>query len=131
MVSTDTFIDIFDRVAIEIVGPLTTLENGNRYISTMQDDLSKFCLAAPMKQINAKAVARTFVDHFITRFGCLKATLTDQSTGFTSTSMRHVAKYFGIKQIKTTSFHLQSNGALECSHQVLTDYLKHYVSKND
>ena len=42
-----------------------------------------------------------------------------------------VAKRFRISQIRTTAFHLQSNGSIEKSHHVLTEYLKHYISKNN
>ena len=41
-----------------------------------------------------------------------------------------MAKRFGIKKIRTTAFHPQSNGLLERSHHFLGKYLKHYVTKN-
>ena len=131
MILTDTSIDVFDKVALDVVGPFPPTKNGNKYVLTMQDDLSKYCLAAPTKRITAEVIAKAFVDNFITRFGSPKVVLTDQGTNFNSTLMKNVAKLFGINQIRSTSFHPQTNGALERSHQVLKDYLKHYIKKNN
>ncbi|CAD6215404.1 GSCOCG00011187001-RA-CDS [Cotesia congregata] len=36
----------------------------------------------------------------------------------------------GIKYITTTSFHPESNGSLERSHQVLKDYLRYFSNEN-
>ena len=41
--------------------------------------------------------------------------------------MPNLAKLFKVNQVTTSGYHPQSNGALERNHQVLTDYLKHYV----
>jgi len=35
---------------------------------------------------------------------------------------------FKIQQIQTTSYHPQTNGALERSHATLADYLRHYIT---
>lgn len=102
MVLTETSIDVFDKVALDIVRPLNILENGDGHILTMQDYSSKFCLATPLENINAEAITKASVDHFITHFGYPRAILTDQ--GFTSLLMKHIAKLFGIKHIRTTSF---------------------------
>ena len=41
-----------------------------------------------------------------------------------------MAKRFRIKQFRTTAFHPQSNGPLECSHHVLGEYFDQFVAKN-
>jgi len=43
--------------------------------------------------------------------------------------MKRFTKQFKIKQIRTTAFYPQANGALERSHIVLIEYLKQYVNK--
>ena len=44
--------------------------------------------------------------------------------------MKQVAKLFKIKQINCTTYHPQSNGALERSHHTLADYLKPYIDED-
>ena len=46
---------------------------------------------------------------------------------FVNNVLSNLAKLFEIEQITTGVYHPQRNGALERSHQVLADYLKHYV----
>ena len=42
MILTDTPETAFDKIAMDIVGPLPITENGNQYILTIQDLLTKF-----------------------------------------------------------------------------------------
>lgn len=45
--------------------------------------------------------------------------------------MKAIARKFRIKRLRTTVFHPQSNGSIERSHHVLTEYLKQYVRNYD
>lgn len=58
----------------------------------------------------------------------LSLLLTDQGADFTSKLLKEVSNLFKIKQIQTTAYHPQSNGALERSHATLADYLKHFIN---
>lgn len=128
MIITDTPVDAFDKVAMDIVGPLPITDNGNEYILTIQDQLTKYSVAVPLEVANSEEIAKAFTRRFICQFGSPKAILTDQGSNFTSSMMKKFAKYFKIKQYCTSAFHPQSNGSLERSHHVLTEYLKHYIS---
>ena len=118
----------FQRVAMDIVGPLPLSENGNKYILTLQDDLTKYSQAYAIPNHESKTIADKFVNQFICKFGIPDSIFTDQGKDFTSNLLKDVAKLFKIKQIQTTAYHPQSNGALERSHATLADYLKHYVN---
>lgn len=41
MIITDTSEQSFQKIALDIVGPLTLTEQGNKYILTIQDNLTK------------------------------------------------------------------------------------------
>ena len=131
MVLTDTPGRAFDKVSLDIVGPLLTTPAGRSYILTIQDLLTKYSLAIPISQPTARDTADAFVKAFICRFGAPKAILTDQGSNFMSQHFKSVAKRFRISQIRTTAFHPQSNGSIERSHHVLTEYLKHYIAHNN
>ena len=128
MVLTDTPGQAFDKVSIDIVGPLPTTPSGNVYILTIQDLLTKYSLAIPLVQHTARDTAEAFVKSFVGKFGAPKAILTDQGTNFMSSLFKSVAKRFRITQFRTTAFHPQTNGSLERSHHVLIEYLKHCIS---
>ena len=130
MVITDTPGTVFDKIAMDIVGPLQKTKNEFEYILTMQDQLSKFCLGVPLKNTLATTIADAFVKRFICIFGAPRIVLTDQGQNFLSKLMSRVAKRFKIKKIKTTAFHPQSNGSLERSHHALGEFLKQYTNKD-
>jgi len=129
MVITDTPGSSFDKVAMDIVGPLPKTERGNEYILTLQDQLTKFCMAVPLPDQTSETIAEAFVDRFICVLGAPKAILTDQGRNFISDLMKKVAKIFRIRKFRTTAFHPQSNGSLERSHHALGEYLKQYASE--
>ena len=128
MVITDTPGIVFDKIAMDIVDPLQKTKTDFEYILTMQDQLSKFYLAAPLKNTLATTIADAFIKKFICIFGAPRIVLTDQGRHFLSRLMERVSKRFKIKKIRTTAFHPQSNGSLELSHHVLGEYLKQYTS---
>ena len=48
MIITDTPGTALEKIAMDIVGPLKPTKNGNEYILTIQDQLSKFYSAVPL-----------------------------------------------------------------------------------
>lgn len=124
---TDTPANVFEKVSIDIVGPLPKTENGCQYILTMQCCLSKFCLAAPLIETTSASIADSFIRKCICIFGAPKYLLSDQGQNLISSLIKRVAKRFKIKKIQTSAYRPSSNGALERSHIVLAEYLKQYI----
>lgn len=79
---------------------------------------------------NSLSIAEAFIKDFICIYGAPKALLTDQPPTFFTSLMKAIASYFKIKQYRTTAYHPQSNGSIERSHHVLTEYLKMYTNRN-
>ena len=53
MLITDTPLDTFDKVSLDTVGKLPTTPDGNKHILTIEDNLSKYCIAVPIPDISA------------------------------------------------------------------------------
>jgi transposase InsO family protein len=124
MVLTDTPDAAFDKVSMDIMGPLPTSHDGKSYILTIQDLLTKYSLAIPLERAGAIDVADAFVNDFISIYGAPKALLTDQGSHFINSLMKAIAKRFKISKYTTTAYRPQSNGSVERSHHVLWEYLK-------
>ncbi|XP_036148743.1 uncharacterized protein LOC118647611 [Monomorium pharaonis] len=131
MIITDTPGEAFDKLSLDIVGPLPITRNGSRYILTMQDLLTKYSLAVPLGEATSLTIADAFAKKFICIYGTPKAILTDQGTNFLSSLIRSLTRRFGIQHFKTTAYHPQSNGSLERSHHVLMEYLRTQVEKEE
>lgn len=127
MTLTDTPGAAFDKVSMDIMGPLPQTVTDNRYILTIQDLLTKYSLAIPLKHAGALDVAKAFVEHLVCVFGAPKALLTDQGTHFINSLMRAISRKFRITACHTTAYRPQANGSIERSHQVLWEYLKQTV----
>ncbi|XP_063834919.1 uncharacterized protein LOC135084105 [Ostrinia nubilalis] len=120
----------FQRVALDIVGPLP--ESGPaklKYILTLQDDLTKYSVAYPIRSTTAEETSDCLI-HFISLFGIPKQILTDQGTNFTSDLFKTTCQFLKIKQLWSSPYHPQTQGALERSHSTLKEYLKSFVNTN-
>jgi transposase InsO family protein len=131
MIISDTPMAPMEKVSLDIVGPFPVSKKGNNNILTIQCNFSKFCMAIPIQNATAEAVADAFIKRFICIFGAPLTILTDQGANFMSNLMKRVAKKFKISQVKTTAYHPQSNGSLERSHHSLSEYMKMYLDKDN
>ena len=57
MMITETLGTVFDKIAMDIVDPLQKTKNNFEYILTMQNQLSKFCLAVPLRNTLSITIA--------------------------------------------------------------------------
>ena len=67
---TDTPIRTFEKVQIDLVGPLPITESGNQYMLTWQDNLSKYSGAVPLSKIDSPHIAIALAEGLICIFGC-------------------------------------------------------------
>lgn len=67
----------FELVGMDLISKLTETKNGNMYICTMVDYLTKWPQAYPLKSKNAEEVMRCILK-FVHQFEAPKRILTDQ-----------------------------------------------------
>lgn len=65
MVIIDTPGAAFDKLSLDIMGPLPITINNNQYILTMQDLLTKYSIAVPLKEATSLIIADAFMKEFI------------------------------------------------------------------
>jgi transposase InsO family protein len=74
----------FERVQVDILGPLPLTLEGNRYLLVIVDCFTKWIEAFPLRNIRAKTVAETFVNQVVSRHGVPLELHTDQGRSFES-----------------------------------------------
>ena len=89
---TDTPERVFEKVQMNIVGPLPITGKGNKYLLTLQDNLIKYSDAISLPTIDSISVA--IAEHFISRFGYPRVIHTDQGSNFVSAIMKNFYKIF-------------------------------------
>lgn len=117
----------FDRLGMDIVGPLVKTKAGNRYMLVITDYATKYPEVFPLKSIKARAIAGSLIQLF-SRVGFPKDIVTDQGSNFMSDLLRQVYKLLGIKGIRTTPYHPQTDGLTERFNQTLKQMLRKFVT---
>lgn len=130
MTLTTTASTAFEKIYLDLVGPLDKDEYGNCYILTLQCELTKYIEAYPLPNKEAVTVAQAFVSNFILRFGLSKSIATDRGTEFISKVMEQVCKLLEIKKLTSTAYHHQSIGSLEIAHKHLGAFLRTYCTNS-
>ena len=106
-------IDIpFERIAMDIIGPLPRTKAGNCYILTLMDYGSRYPEAIPIRQTDSKTIAQALIGLF-SRVGIPREILTDCGANLTGKLMSDICRLMDIKQLKTSPYHPQTDGMLE------------------
>ena len=113
----------FERVAMDLIGPLPRTERGNRYILTVVDHFTKHVEAYPLPDQEAVTIARVFMNEFISRFGVPYVIHTDQGANFESNLFKELCKMLNIKKTRTTPYHPQCDGQVERMNRTLIELL--------
>ena len=92
----------------------------------MQDCLTKYSDAIALKNTDYVTLAVALAERVICKFGCPRIIHPAQGSNFLSQIMKIFCQIFRIKQIKSSASHPKSLGALERSHHVFVEYLRHY-----
>jgi hypothetical protein len=78
----------------------------------------------PIQNQTAEEVTNGFVKHIVLVYGIPDEIVTGQGSNFMSDVFKRICKLFKIEKIHTTTYHPESNGALERTHKTLTNYLR-------
>ncbi|KAJ8708901.1 hypothetical protein PYW07_013505 [Mythimna separata] len=130
MTITTTASTSFEKIYLDIVGPIDRDERGNVYILTLQCELTKFVEAYPLKNKSANEVAKALAENFVLRYGIPQTIATDRGSEFISKVMVELCNILGINKILSTSYHHESIGSLENVHKTLGAYLRIQTNNN-
>ena len=113
----------FERVGIDIVGPMNRSRKGNRYLLTICDYATRYPEAIPLSNIRTSTVANALLTVFA-RVGLPEEIVHDQGTDIMSTVMQTICKKLQITQLKATAYHQQTNGVTERFHATLKNMMR-------
>lgn len=87
----------YERMAVDILGPLPVTWKGNRYIVVFVEYLTKWPEIFPVKNIEAITIARLITDEIIPRHGAPRTLLSDRGSNFLSAIVKEVCSLYSIK----------------------------------
>ena len=113
----------WQRIAVDIVGPLDRSRGGNKYLLTIIDFATRYPEAIPLRKTDAATVCEKLIEVF-TRYGIPEELLSDRGSNFLAKVTTELMKKLGVKHIKTSPYHPQTNGTLERFHSTLKQMLR-------
>ena len=113
----------FERIAMDIIGPLPKSSKGNRFVLVICDYATRYPEAVPMRHVDAGSVAEELLKLF-TRVGVPKEILTDQGTNFTSQLLAEFYRMLHVQPIRMTPYHPQTDGLVERFNRTLKTILR-------
>lgn len=119
----------FERIAMDLVGPLNKSARGHEYILVILDYATRYPEAIPLRNMASKTIAKELV-HVFTRVGIPKEILTDQGAPFVSKLMKDLCGLLRIKPIRTSVYHPQTDGLVERFNQTLKAMLRKVISQD-
>ena len=117
----------FERVGIDIVGPLPKTSQGNVHIVVAVDYLTKWPEARAIPDATADSVAKFFYEDIICRHGCPKEIVSDNGSAFISQMVEKLLQQHQIKHRLISPYHPQTNGLVERFNRTLCKAIAKYV----
>jgi hypothetical protein len=124
--STTIRTGLFERIAIDTVGPLPVDEDQNQYIIVMICSFSRFTELYPSKDASALSAAKAVLD-LIGRYGCPLEIQSDQGTQYANELMSDLSAFLKINQRFTLPYRPQANGMVERVNQEVMRHLRAIV----
>jgi hypothetical protein len=120
----------FERVALDILGPLPETAQGNKFVLCIGDYFSKWTIAIALPNQEAETVAKALVEHFVCVFGTPRILHSDKGSNFESEIFRKMCRLLDIDKTRTTSLRPQSDGMVERFNRTLGAMLTVFCEGN-
>ncbi|KAK6181452.1 hypothetical protein SNE40_009298 [Patella caerulea] len=92
-----------ERIALDILGPLTRTHKRNRFLLVVGDYFTKWSDAYPIRDQEARTIASKLIDRFVALFGVPMLIHTDQGLNFDSALFKEVCTILGSNKTRTTN----------------------------
>ena len=116
-----------DRVHLDILGPFVTSSQGNRYVLVAIDQFSKWVELRALPEQTAEAIAKSFFEDWVVRFGTPTQIHTDQGKNFDGNLFKSFCKLLEIAKTRTTPYRPSSNGQVERYNRVIVQFIRCFL----
>ena len=103
----------FERICLDICGPIKRSFEGHEYVLGIIDHFSKYCALIPLKSISAKSIAKSLWESWISKYGAPISILTDNAKSFQADIFKTLTELCHISHVFSPPYHQQANGLIE------------------
>ena len=120
----------FEKVSLDIMGPLPISSRGCKYILVVTDLFTKWVEAFPLKDTVSSTLARILVDEVISRYGMPESIHSDQGANLRSELICLLCALLGMDRTQTSAYHPQGNGQVERFNRTVEAIIAKHVKEN-
>ena len=117
-------------ISMDLIGPMATSTNGNKYALTVIDHCSGWAEVYPLPDKTNQGVWQAISNHFIPTHGVPEIIITDRGMEFNSNDFNQYLSQIGVDHRTTTSFHPNSNGKSERFNRSFKQLLSKLINNN-
>lgn len=119
----------WEFVSVDLVGPLPPSTTGFKYVLSIQDYFSKFCLFVPLRTAKAKQIVQHIEEDVFLVYGVPRLLWSDNGSQFIGREWQELAREYNVTLARSANYHPQAN-PVERPHAVLRAMLASYVKDN-
>jgi len=119
----------WQELAMDFIGELPD-SDGNRFILTIIDRLSKEPIFVPLSSTVTMDVAQAMIVHVFQHHGLPRAITSDRGPQFISLFWKEVCRQLSITRRLSTAYHPETDGASERCNQEVETYLRAFCTYN-
>ena len=104
---------VFQKMGVDLCGPMPITARGNKYIANFVDMFSKFVISVPLSDSKASTFINALMKEVVYKYGEPTELLSDNASNFTAESLKQLCDDLRIHKVYVTPHHSTSNGATE------------------
>ena len=115
--------EAFEKIYIDICGPLQETFRKKRYILAIIDQYSRYISLTAITRQDEETLKRVILNVWIKKFGAPREIHTDCGRTFESTTLRKMMADRNIKHCLSSPYHHNTNGLVERQFRTIRDYI--------
>lgn len=119
----------WERIGVDLIGPLPETEVGFNYALTMVDYFTKYAIAIPIKNKTGEEVANAIFKNLYMVYGIPEHIGSDQGNEFTNDILGRLNQRLDIGHRVTSPYYPQSNGLVERYNKTLKQALSAFCDQ--
>lgn len=120
--------DVGDRWALDVAGPLPDSDGGQRFVIAAVEYVTRYAVAATVKQHTAENVASFLMKQIVLRFGPFRELLTDGAPELTGKIIEQLVLLLQAEQVNPVPYRPQMIGLVERFHRTWKDVVATYMN---
>ncbi|GMF58069.1 unnamed protein product [Phytophthora fragariaefolia] len=121
--------EVGDRWAVDVAGPLPVTDNGNRYVIAAVEYTTRYAVAAAVKELTAKSIARFLMEKVVMVFGPMREVMMDGTREFGSKAITKLLELMQTKQATPVPYRPNLLGLVKRFHRPWKDMVSLYIDE--